>query len=256
MLIAIIWTAHQMRLRRLHHQFEMTLNARVNERTRIARELHDSLLQGAHGLLLRFQIVSELLPGRPLEAKDNVDHAIKQTAEFITEARDQVQGLRESTLQRNDLALSIRTLGDELSTASAGSRPDFNVAVEGEPQDLHPILRDDVYKIAAEALRNAFRHAQARHIEMELRYDNEQFRLRVRDDGRGIDPAILARQGTEGHFGLRGLQERAKLMGAKLEIWSEVDTGTELELVLPANRAYASEQKRSWFSRKFTAKAE
>jgi signal transduction histidine kinase len=195
--LALLWAAYQWRVRQLHHQFDLTLEARVGERTRIARELHDTLLQSAHGVLLRFQTVSQLLPDRPMEAKEKLDNAIDQTADFITEARDQVQGLRDSTVQSNDLALAISTLGEELTTDSAKHRPAaFRVAVEGEARNLHPILRDEVYKIAAEALRNASRHSQARQIEVEIRYDSEQFRLRVRDDGKGIDPAIVSSQGS------------------------------------------------------------
>ena len=103
-----------------------------------------------------------------------------------------MQGLRESTVQGNDLALAISTLGEELAADPTSHRSAFRVAVEGEPRDLHPILRDEIYKIAAEALRNAFRHGKARQVEVEIRYDNEQFRLRVRDDGKGIDPALLS----------------------------------------------------------------
>ena len=123
-----------------------------------------------------------------------------------------MQGLRASTVQTNDLARAINTLGEELATdpANHGS-PAFRVTVEGEPRDLHPILRDEIYRIAAEALRNAFHHAAARQIEVEIRYDDQQFRLRVRDDGKGIDPAVLSGQGREGHFGLPGMRERAKL---------------------------------------------
>ena len=248
--MALLWAAYQWRVRQLHHQFEMTLEARVGERTRIARELHDTLLQSFHGLLLRFQTVSQLLPERPMEAKEKLDSAIEQAAEAITEGRDAVQGLRDSTVQSNDLALAISTLGEELATDSTNHRPAFRVAVEGESRDLHPILRDEVYKIAAEALRNAFRHAHARQVEVEIRYDNEQFRLRVRDDGKGIDPAILSSQGREGHYGLPGMRERATLIGGKLAVWSEVDAGTEVELRVPASIAYATARRRSWFSRK------
>ncbi len=251
--LALLWAAYQWRIRQLHHQFDMTLEARVGERTRIARELHDTLLQSAHGVLLRFQTVSQLLPDRPIEAKEKLDNAIDQTAEFITEARDEVQGLRDSTVQTNDLALAISTLGQELGTDSARHRPAFRVAVEGEARNLHPILRDEIYKIAGEALRNAFRHSQARQIEVEIRYDTEQFRLRVRDDGKGVDPAILSSQGSEGHFGLPGMRERAALIGGKLVVWSEVDAGTELELRVPAGAAYATAQRSSWFSRKAKA---
>jgi signal transduction histidine kinase/ligand-binding sensor domain-containing protein len=251
--LALLWTAYQLRVRQLHHEFDMTLEARVGERTRIARDLHDTLLQSAHGVLLRFQTVSQLLPDRPMEAKEKLDNAIDQTADFITEARDQVQGLRDSTVQSNDLALAISTLGQELGTSSANHRPAFRVAVEGESRNLHPILRDEIYKTAAEALRNAFRHSQARQIEVEIRYDNEQFRLRVRDDGKGIDPAILSGQSSEGHFGLPGMRERATLMGGKLVVWSEVDAGTEVELRVPASAAYATAQRHSWFTRKAKA---
>jgi signal transduction histidine kinase len=251
--LALLWAAYQWRIRQLQHQFDMTLEARVGERTRIARELHDTLLQSAHGVLLRFQTVSELLPERPMEAKERLDNAIEQTADFITEARDEVQGLRDSTVQSNDLALAISTLGQELETDSANHRPAFRVAVEGEGRNLHPILRDEIYKIAAEALRNAFRHSQARQIEVEIRYDNEQFRLRVRDDGKGVDPAILSSQGSEGHYGLPGMRERATLIGGKLVVWSEVDAGTEVELRVPASTAYATAERRSWFSRKAKA---
>jgi len=251
--LALVWAAHRWRVRQLHHQFDMTLEARVGERTRIARELHDTLLQSAHGVLLRFQTVSQLLPDRPMEAKEKLDNAIDQTANFITEARDEVQGLRDSTVQGNDLAAAISTLGAELGTGSANRPAAFRVSVEGEARNLHPILRDEVYKIAAEALRNAFRHAQARQIEVEIRYDHEQFRLRVRDDGKGIDRAILAGQSSEGHYGLPGMRERATLIGGKLVVWSEVDTGTELELRVPGSTAYATAQRRSWFSRKAKA---
>jgi signal transduction histidine kinase/streptogramin lyase len=252
-LVALLWAVYQWRVRQLQRQFDMTLEARVGERTRIARDLHDTLLQSAHGVLLRFQTVSQLLPDRPMEAKEKLDNAIDQTANFITEARDEVQGLRDSTVQSNDLALAISTLGQELRTDSANHRPAFRVVVEGEVRNLHPILRDEIYKIAAEALRNGLRHSQAREIEVEIRYDNEQFRLRVRDDGKGIDPAILSRQGSEGHYGLPGMRERATLIGGKLVVWSEANAGTEVELSVPASTAYATAQRSSWFSRKAKA---
>ena len=167
-----------------------------------------------------------------------------------------MQGLRESTVQSNDLALAISTLGEELAADPSNHRSAaFRVAVEGEARDLHPILRDEIYKTAAEALRNAFRHAQAQQVEVEIRYDNEQFRLRVRDDGKGIDPAVLSGQGREGHYGLRGMRERATLMGGKLTVWSEVDAGTEVELRVPASTVYATARRRSWLSRNFAGKA-
>jgi signal transduction histidine kinase len=244
--LLLLWTAYRYRVRQLHHEFEMTLDARVGERTRIARDLHDTLLQSAQGLLLRFETVSQLWANRPEEAKQKLDAAIEQTAEFITEARDEVQGLRASSTQRNDLALAITTLGKELANDSIGARPVFRAAVEGESRDLHPIVRDEVYKIAAEALRNAFRHAEARHVEVEIRYDREQFRLRVRDDGKGFDPAVLSAQGSGGHYGLHGMRERAKLVAGKLTVWSEVNGGSEVELGIRASRAYTAVPDRWW----------
>jgi signal transduction histidine kinase len=253
---ALLWAAYQLRVAQLARQFNRTLDARVSERTRIARDLHDTLLQSFHGLLLQFQTASYLLPERPAEAREQLDGAIVHAAKAITEGRNAVQGLRSSTLERNDLAIAIRTLGDALaSDASAPTAPDFSVAVEGETRDLHPIVRDEIYKIAAEALRNAFRHAQAARVEVEIRYDDQQFRLRVRDDGTGIDPKVLANHGLEGHYGLRGMPERAALIDGKLTVWSEVGAGTEVELRLPARTVYAQPRRRSWLSRVLASKA-
>ena len=249
-LLALPWAVYQWRVRQVENRFELTLEARVGERTRIARELHDTLLQSFHGLLLRFQTASYLLPARPDEAKDKLDLAIEQAAKAITEGRNAVQGLRASTVERNDLAVAIRTLGDELAgDARAQPPPTFQVTVEGHPRDLYPILRDDIYKTAAEALRNAFRHAQAGRIEVDIRYDDDQFRLRVRDDGKGIEPKVLATEELEKHFGLRGMPERAALIGGTLAVWSEVGVGTEVELRLPAGIVYATPRRRPWWSR-------
>ena len=253
--VGLLWAFYQLRVRQLHQQFGMTLEARVGERTRIARDLHDTLLQSFHGLLLRFQTVSQLLPDRPQEAKEKLDNAIEQAADALTEGRDAVQGLRASTVEKNDLALAISTVGEDLAADSTTHRPTLHVAVEGESRNLHPIIRDEVYKIATEALRNAFRHANAAHVEAEIRYDNEQFRLRVRDDGKGIDPAVLSGQHGEGHYGLHGMRERASLIEGKLIVWSEVGAGTELELCVPASKAYSTARRHSWLSRKFAAKA-
>ena len=250
LVLALLGAAYQLRLRQLHHRFETTLEARVGERTRIARELHDTLLQSFHGVLLRLAILSELLRERPMEAQQTLDRTIDEAAKAITEGRDAVQGLRESVVQRNDLALAVNTLGEELAAnpANNGSAA-FRVTVEGEPRDLHPILRDEIYRIAAEALQNAFHHARARQIEVEIRYDHDQFRLRVRDDGKGIDLAVLENQARTGHYGLPGMRERAKLVGGTLTVWSEVDAGAEVELTVPAAAAYMGSGRRSWFSR-------
>ena len=158
--LGLVWAGYRARVRQVARQYQRRLDERVNERTRIARELHDTLLQSFHGLLLRFQTALYLLPDRPAEAKGQLAGAIDHAAKAITEGRDAVQGLRSSTLEKNDLAMAISALGAS-SRPTARPRPAFHVAVEGETRDLHPIVRDEIYKIAAEALRNAFRHAHA-----------------------------------------------------------------------------------------------
>jgi len=159
--LAVLGKAFNHAARQLDNQFEMTLEARVGERTRIAREIHDTLLQSFHGLLLGFQTVFQLLPERPVDAKQKLGNALEEAHRAITEGRDAVQGLRGSVIEGNDLPPAISILGEELARHSINSRPAFRVAVEGESRDLHPILRDEVYKIVAEALRNAFRHSEA-----------------------------------------------------------------------------------------------
>jgi len=226
----------------------MRLEERVNERTRIARDLHDTLLQSFHGLLFRFQSVSQLLPERPRDAKQRLDSTIDQAAGAITEARDAVQGLRSSTATGDELALTLKALGEELAINEANpTSPRFGVEVFGAPRDLHPIVRDEIYRVAAEALRNAFIHAHARQIEVELRYHDREILLSVRDDGKGIEPQVLAGKGRAGHYGMTGMRERAKLVGGKLEVWSELDGGTEIELTIPASNAYMNVVQGGWW---------
>jgi signal transduction histidine kinase/ligand-binding sensor domain-containing protein len=247
--LGLLWLGYRVRVRQLHHRFEMALEARVSERTRIARELHDTLLQSFQGLLLRFQTASQLWTERPELAKEKLDGAIDEAARAITEGRNAVQGLRESTVGTSDIADAIGALGAELAAVGDGPAPAFHVTVEGKPRSLHPILRDDVYKIAAEALRNAFRHAKATVVDVEIRYDGEQFRLRVHDDGKGFDEAVLARQAAAGHYGVAGMRERAVLMGGTLTVWSKEGAGTAVELCLPSRSAYVKTRQRTWLSR-------
>jgi signal transduction histidine kinase len=221
---------------------------RVNERTRIARDLHDTLLQSFHGLLFQFQAATYSLPERPEEARKMLERSLDQAEAAINEGRDAVQGLRSSTLESVDIAEAARTMGQALVTVGDDQASTaFSVDVEGTPRNLQPILRDEVYRIVGEALRNAFRHAQARQIEVEIQYDDRQFRLRVRDDGKGIDPKLLGGDGRAGHYGLHGMRERAKLAGGELTVWSERDSGTEIELTIPAAVAYATPPRRFWW---------
>ncbi len=237
-LLVMIWMLYRRRVRQLAHEFNMTLEARVSERTRIARELHDTLLQSFQGLLLRFQSASKLLPRRADEAKQRLDSAIDQAFEAITQGRDAVQGLRSSTFVDNDLANGIMAIGKELTSDTlAVDAPTIAVEVEGAPRNLKPMVRDETYRIAGEALRNAFRHAHAQRITVEIRYDKRRFCLRVRDDGKGIDEEIIRQQPAE-HFGLPGMRERAEIVGGRLDVWSKLDSGTQVELIVPSAAAY------------------
>ena len=254
--LLLLWALYQLRLRQIARVFNVRLEERVAERSRIARDLHDTLLQNFQGLLLRFQTVLALCETRPAEAKEVLRSSIDQTAQAITEGREAVQGLRASTIESNDLAQAITTLGEQLAAeASSATSVGLQVEVEGTSRNLHPIVRDEIYRVASEALRNAFRHAEAQQIEVEFRYDERQFRLRVRDDGKGIDATYLTAEGRARHFGLHGMRERAKLMGGKLTVWTAAESGTEIEFIIPAAHVYAASPRRSWFAEKFSWKS-
>jgi signal transduction histidine kinase len=238
--LVLLWALYQLRLRQLALQFNMTLEARVGERTRIARELHDTLLQSFQGLMLRFQSVDEMLPERPIDAKKALEGALDRADEAISEGRDAITDIRTSTLASRDLAKAITALMTNLSeelAAGNGRSVTFRVLVEGVPRAVRPTLQDEIYRIAQESLRNAFCHAQAGHIETEIMY-GESLRLRFRDDGKGIDPSVVEHGGRSGHWGLPGIRERAKQIGAQLTVWSELGAGTEVELSILGSIAY------------------
>jgi signal transduction histidine kinase/ligand-binding sensor domain-containing protein len=237
--LAALWGLYQFRLRQLARQFSIRLEERVNERTRIARDLHDTMLQTFQGVLLKFHGVTYMLD-RPEAALKTLEETIVQAQQAINEGREAVQGLRSSTVIANDLARAFATLGEELAVKQDSHNPvAFQVEVEGETRDLHPILRDEVYRIGCEAVRNAFQHSGAARIEVRIHYDDRHFRVCIRDNGKGIDPKVLDAGGCVGHYGLPGMQERAKLAGGGLVVRSGVNSGTEVEIIIPAARAYA-----------------
>ncbi len=239
--LLLLWAAYQFRVHQLERQFAIGLEARVSERTRIARDLHDTLLQSFNALLLRLQTVSNVLPAQPDEAKRRIDRAIGQASDAITEGRDTLDELRSSGSTAIDLEQAISNFARELLSGSASEPvPEVHVRVEGTPTPLNPIVRDEVYRIVTEALRNAIRHAKARRIEVQIRYDEHYLRLRIGDNGTGIDSVVLDHDYKAGHWGLRGMRERAKLVGGTLEVWSQVDIGTEIELSIPAASVYAT----------------
>jgi len=246
--LALLCGLYQLRLRQLAREFNAGLEARVNERTRIARELHDSLLQGFQGMMFRLQAVRDLLPARPAEAIKALDTALERGDKAITEGRDTVSDLREPIIGDKDVAATLTALGEELAAQSGnGSVPCVRVLVEGKPRELNPMLRDEIYRIAREALRNAFRHARAQKIEAEITYSDSEFLLHVRDDGGGIDPEVANKGARGGHWGLPGMRERAKSFGGKLEVLSEHGAGTEIELSVPGAIAYGKSEPRRGF---------
>ena len=217
---------------------ELRLEERVSERIRIARDFHDTLLQSFQGVLLKFHAVTYLLHDSP-ETQQKLEGILEQGQQAINEGREAVLGLRSSTVIANDLARAFTTLGEELAAKQDSLKPvAFQVEVEGETRDLHPILRDEVYRIACEALRNAFQHSDAARIKVAIHYGDRQFRVCIADNGKGIDPKVLEAGGREAHYGLAGMQERAKLAGGRLVVRNRTNSGTEAEIIISAARAY------------------
>jgi signal transduction histidine kinase/ligand-binding sensor domain-containing protein len=237
--LLFLWFIYQLRVRHLQHQFNIGLEAQVNERTRIARELHDTLLQSFQGAVFQFQAARRLLLLKADNAMQVVDDAIQSAEEGIAEGRVAIHDLRPEQAAQRNLAQLLEAAGHELAATQELDEhsPSFRVLVEGEERTLSPMLQDEVYRISREVIRNAFAHAAASLIEVEIRYDQDQLRLRVRDDGRGIDPKVLA-SGQSGHFGIPGMRERAQRIGAHLGFWSEMGAGAEVELTVPAAMAY------------------
>lgn len=238
--LALLWAVYQLRLRQVRLQFAAGLEQRVNERTRIARELHDTLLQSFQGAVFQIQAARNMLLRRADNAMAVLDEAILSAESGITEGRAAIRDLRPDPVGQRSLPELLEATGHELAENQEldGHSPDFRVIVEGKEQNLSLTLQEEIYKISREAIRNAFQHAAASHIEVEIRYDEDQLRLRIRDDGKGIDPKILKAGGQAGHWGLQGIRERAQRIGASVEFWSESGAGTELELTVAAAVAY------------------
>jgi signal transduction histidine kinase/ligand-binding sensor domain-containing protein len=238
-ILGLSWLLYTARLRQLTGQVRARLYERLAERTRIARELHDTLLQSLQGLLLHFQRARNLLPERAAEAIQTLDRALDGAEQAIVEGRDAIHDLRSPAPAALGLAEEITSLGEEL-VAENGNKDaaQFRVLIEGTAQTLNPNVHIEVFRIAREALRNAFGHSQACRIETEIAYSNNLFRLRIRDDGKGIDRDVRNRSERIGHWGLVGMRERAERLGGELEVWSEPGAGTEVDLRVPASIVY------------------
>jgi len=208
-------------------------NVRLEERTRIAQELHDTLLQSFMGASMRLGAAMKGLPSDS-PVKPKLDPILQLMEQGIDEGRSAIQGLRSSDSRTLDLVLALSGVQQELSLEPD---VDFRVSVAGRQHPLRPSIKDEVYRIGREALVNAFRHSGARRVDIELEYADNDLRLRVRDNGCGIDPAVLE-AGREGHWGLAGMRERATRIGGLLKISSSANGGTEVQLSIPSALAF------------------
>jgi signal transduction histidine kinase len=246
--LAMLWALYQLRLRQATQRVRHRMEGRLVERERIARELHDTLLQSVQGLILKFDAVAKQIP-RDEPARTAMDEALDRADEVMGEGRERVRSLRAGASALNDLPAAFQRVADE---TAPGREATFKTIVEGSVRELNPMILEESYSIGREALINALAHSGGLHVEVEIMYDPRKFRLRVRDDGRGVDPGILEKGGRPGHWGMQGMRERAQGMGAQLGLWSRPGSGTEVELSVPAATAYRSGRtpaKISWLGR-------
>jgi signal transduction histidine kinase len=222
------WRVHQ-----LHTQLTLRYEERLAERTRIAQDLHDTLLQGLVSASMQLHVANDHLaedsPAKPL-----VSRVMQLMSQVIDEGRDAVRGLRSTSGNTDGLETAFSRAAQEFGNEQV---KDYRVIVEGAPRELHPIIRDEAYRIGREALANAFRHSHANKIEVELEYATKHLRILVRDDGAGIDQQVL-QTGKDGHWGLAGMRERAESIGARLKVLSRTNAGTEVELLIPSHVAF------------------
>jgi signal transduction histidine kinase/ligand-binding sensor domain-containing protein len=247
--LGALTAAYRVRVRQVAAQVRSRLEARLAERERIARDLHDTLLQGIQGLIWQFQAATDRIPpGEP--ARHLMEKSLDRADQLLGESRDRVKDLRPATSEVTDLAQALANEGEHHASLH---RAKFRVSVQGVARDLHPIVREEILFIGREAMGNAFRHAGADNIEAEITFGHAALQLSIRDDGQGISAALLDAGGRPGHFGLIGMRERAQKLGGQLEIWSRPGAGTGIDLRVPARVAYtrtyrASRNVRSWFA--------
>ena len=249
----LAWAAYRWRVRQVTARLDLQFRERLSERTRVAQDLHDTLLQDVLSASLQLQVAEARLP-TDSPAKPIVGEVLDLMGSAIDGGRKAVRGLRSWQEETGDLTEAFSRIPQELAMPPEAG---YRVTVEGQPRPLHPLVRDEVYRIGREALVNAFRHSRARSIEVELLYATDQLRLVVRDDGCGIDPQVLD-TGREGHWGLSGMRERAERIGAEVKVLSRPAGGTEVELCVPSSvafRSYSDDRSRS-SARRLRRKAE
>ena len=240
---AALWLAFYARMRRMEAQLRARLHERHAERERIARELHDTLLQSIQGLTMRFQAIANRVPAdQPLRAA--MEGALDRAEEALVEARDRVRDLRGHVGESSTLDVALIELARVYATEHT-----VPVLVDAviDMRDMDPLARDELYGIAREAVHNAIAHAEASRIDVVIGTEGAELVLRVRDDGRGIDDAVLRGGGRAGHWGLRGIQERAHTLGGTATFSSRADGGTEVTVRTPMNRIFPS--RGGWWRR-------
>ncbi len=226
---------YRLRLHQLTRLLNVRFEERLAERTRIAQELHDTLLQGVLSVSMQLHVAVDQLPADS-PALPAMNRILQLTGQVVDEGRNTLRGLRSSIESAHDLKSSLSRIPEELGSEQAIN---FRVIVEGATVPLRPAIRDEVYRIGREALVNAFRHSGAGNIDLHLEYAPKQLRILVQDDGRGIDPQVL-QSGRDGHWGLSGMLERAEKIGARVKVLSRAGGGTEVEFRLPSNIAFES----------------
>lgn len=250
----LLLVLYRLRLRQITKQMHLLFEERLGERTRIAQELHDTLLQGFLSASMQLHVAADRLPADS-PSKASLGRVQQLMTQVIEEGRAAVRGLRSPNSESVSLEQAFAQVQEELGQED---HTGFRVIVHGEPRPINLVLRDEVYRIGREALVNAFRHSAARSIEVEIGYTSSHLRMLVRDNGRGIDPQTL-QSGRDGHWGLPGMRERAEKIGAKLRLWSGPAAGTEVELSIPSHVAFQSHSANrtsKWMSRlHFTASA-
>jgi signal transduction histidine kinase len=234
--LALIFAIFTLRVRALTRTIRVRAEGRADERIRIARELHDTLLQGVQGLLLNFHVAAQKIA--PDDAsKAMLERTLATADRIILEGRNRVSSLRSEQLTHAELVASIENVGKDLRF---DSDVQFGVHRSGGEAVLHPHVADEIFWIAREALTNAFRHSGASRILVELIHGKRYFRLICTDDGRGFD---AENGGKEGHWGLPGMRERAWRVGGRLEVQSARARGTRISVSLPAYRAYENNSR-------------
>jgi signal transduction histidine kinase len=230
----LTWLGLRARVKYVSHAISIRAEERADERIRIARELHDTLLQGVQGLLLTFHVAAEKVPADH-ESKKTLEKALATADRIILEGRNRVSRLRSVYLTDSELKASIERFASDLN----GHREiEFVAERKGGKDLLQPHVVEEIFCIAREALANAFRHSEASRIVVELDYQRRRFMFSCRDDGRGFDLDALQARQTNGHWGLRGMSERAEKIGARFSFESARGKGTEVRVILPARRAY------------------